>query len=516
MFNLSILLETIGNVFAPASLLSVFAGAFCGIFVGLMPGLSSVMGMSIMLPFTLTLKGNLGIMMLLGIFCGAIYGGSITAILLNTPGTANSAATCLDGHPMAKILGQPGRAMSISTTASTFGGLFSAVALLITAPLLAQFALKFSAPEYFALAIFGLSVVTSVSGSKSVLKGIIGAVFGLLLATIGMDSFTGDFRFTFGSVYLTGGISFIPVLIGLFAFSQGLMTVEQEYREFMKNNRTFVKKDASTKVERVFPSLADWKRIFPTLIRSSVIGTIIGAIPGTGGDIASWVGYNEAKRWSKHPEEFGHGSPEGIAAPESANNAISGGALIPLLTMGIPGDACTAIMLGALMMQGITPGPLLFTEQTDKVYLIIVGLFVANVCMALIGFSGIKIFSKIVGVQNYILIPIIFVFCFVGTFALNHNVNDIYLMIICGIIGYFILKMDFTIPPIILGLILGKTIENNFRRSLSLSEGNLMIFFTRPISCVLIVIAVISLFYPFFFPIIKEKLAKRKAKKENA
>ena len=336
--------EALMMVAQPAGLLSIFGGAACGIFVGIMPGLSSVMGLSIMLPLTLSLKGGNGILMMLGIFCGAIYGGSITAILLNTPGTANSVATCLDGYPMAHKHHQPGRALALSTTASTFGGLFSAVMLLLTAPLLAKFALKFSAPEYFALALFGLSVVTGVSG-KSVIKGIIGAILGLLLSTVGMDAFTGDFRFTFDTVYLTGGISFIPVLIGLFAFSQGLITVEEEYGKE-------IKRKAKVKIERVFLSLEDWKSITPTLIRSSIIGTIIGAIPGTGGDIASWVGYNEAKRWSKHPEKFGDGEPNGIAAPESANNAVTGGALIPTLTLGIPGDACTAIMLGALMMQG--------------------------------------------------------------------------------------------------------------------------------------------------------------------
>lgn len=504
---MSVFLHALLAVIQPASLLSLFGGALCGVWVGVMPGLSSVMGMSIMLPLTLSLPGSAGIMMMLGIFCGAIYGGSVTAILLNTPGTANSAATCLDGNPMALKYKQPGRALSLSTTASTFGGLFSAVMLLVTAPLLAKVALKFSAPEYFALALFGLSVVTSVS-SESVLKGILGATVGLLLATIGMDSFTGDFRLTFDTVYLTGGISFIPVLIGLFAFSQGLITVEQTF------GTTQVKSE-KTVIERIFPTKEDMKTIFPTLIRSSLIGTVIGAIPGTGGDIAAWVGYNEAKRWSKHPEKFGDGAPDGIAGPEAANNAISGGALIPLLTMGIPGDACTAIMLGALMMQGITPGPLLFTEQTDKVYLIIVGLFFANIFMALIGFSGIKIFSKIVNVPNQILTPIIFVFCFIGTFAINHNINDVSLMIVCGILGYFILKMGFSIPPIILGLILGATIENNYRRSMVLADGNPLVFFTRPISCVLLVAGIISLFYPMFFPIIKRKLEQRKAKKSQ-
>ena len=484
----------------PMYLLYIAAGTLFGIFVGVMPGLSSVMGLSIMLPFTLTLKGSGGILMMLGLFCGAIYGGSITAILINTPGTANSAATCLDGNPMAIKKGQPGRALGLSTMASTFGGLFSAVMLLWTAPLLSKFAMKFTPPEYFAMAVFGLSIVTSVS-NKNLLKGLLSAVIGLLLATIGIDSIAGTTRFTFGTIYLTGGISFIPVLIGLFAFSQGLITTEENFGKMMKK--------VTPKIKRTIPTMEDVKRVFPTMLRSSVIGTVIGAIPGTGGDIASWVSYNEAKRWSKHPEEFGNGAPEGIAAPEAANNAISGGALIPLLTIGIPGDSGTAVMLGALMMQGIIPGPLLFTEQTDKVYLIIVGLFLANICMGLLGFAGIRLFSKIVAIPDVILTPMIFIFCFVGTFAMNHNISDIFLMIIAGILGYFMLKMDFCVPPLILGLILGRTLESNLRRSLVLSDGSPVIFLQRPIAFVLLIAAFISLIYPLVLPYIRKMGGKK-------
>ena len=493
--------QSLALVLTSMGLLSILGGVLCGIFVGVMPGLSSVMGMSIMLPVALSLNGNLGVLMMLGIFCGAIYGGSITAIMINTPGTANSAATCLDGYPMAHKYHQPGRALSISTTASTFGGLFSAVMLLWTSPILSSFALKFSAQESFALALFGISVVASVS-SENVLKGVMGALIGLLLATVGVDVTTGAYRFTFDTVYLTGGISNIPVQIGLFAFSQGLINVQESFGT--------TRAKVNTKLERVLPSKSDLVAIFPTLIRSSLIGTLIGAIPGTGGDIASWVGYNEAKRWSKHPEQFGDGAPDGIAAPESANNAISGGALIPLLSLGIPGDACTAIMLGCLMMLGITPGPLLMTEQPAKVYMIIVGLFFANAFMALCGFAGIRIFTKISSVPSIVLTPLIFVFCFVGTFAVNHTVGDIYLMILCGILGFFLIKMEFSIPPIILGLILGGILEKNFRRAMVLSAGDWTTFFTRPISCVFIIIAFLSLIYPFVLAHLKQRKAAKK------
>lgn len=499
---MELFLLTLTHVFQWKNLFLMFGGTLFGILVGVMPGLSSVMGMSIMLPFALRVGGIGSILMMLGIYCGAVYGGSITAILLNTPGTANSAATCLDGHPMAIQKGQPGRALSLSTTSSLFGGLFSAVVLLFTAPLLSKVALKFGAAEYFALGIFGLSIVTSVS-SKSIVKGVLGAVLGLFLATIGMDKINGEPRFTFDTVYLLGGISFVPVLIGLFAFAQGLVSME-EY-----NPRQVVEK-ATSKIQGVFPSKQDMKLVFPTMLRSSIIGSLIGIIPGTGGDIASWLGYNEAKRWSKHPEEFGSGSPEGIAAPEAANNAVTGGALVPLLTLGIPGDAATAIMLGALMMIGITPGPLLFTEQTDKVYIIIVGLFIANLIMGFWGYAGVRIFSKITDVPKWIMTPIIFLFCIVGTYALNHTIGDIIVMLIAGGIGFVLLKLEFAIPPIILGMILGGTIENNFRRALIISNGDMGIFVSSPIACVLLAVAVISVAYPIVMPYILKRMREKR------
>ena len=284
-------LQAAALVFTPTSLIYMFLGVFFGILCGAMPGLSAVMAVSILLPFTFSLD-QAGIMMLLGTFCGAIYGGSITAILINTPGTANSAATCLDGYPMATKLGQPGRALSISTMASTFGGLFSACALLFTAPLLSKIALNFGVPEMFALGVFGLSIVTAVS-SHSIIKGLIGAILGLLLGTVGIDATSATMRFTFGTTYLIGGVQFVALLIGLFAFSQCLVTAEESMKEYKREKRK--------KLDQILPSKSDIKRTSPTILMCSIIGTIIGAIPGTGGDIASWIGYNESKRWSKHP-----------------------------------------------------------------------------------------------------------------------------------------------------------------------------------------------------------------------
>ena len=443
-------------VFTPINMLVILGGTILGIFIGAMPGMSSPMGLSIMLPFTFQLHGYAGIMMLLGIFCGSIYGGSISASLLNTPGTAASAATCLDAYPMSVQMRQPGRALGISTFSSLCGGLFSCVVLVFGATYLAKVALNFKSPEYFALAFFGISIITSVSG-KSVIKGLMGGILGLLFATVGVDNFTGTYRFTFGSSFLKGGLAMIPILIGVFAFAQVLKTIEEKYNEQPLHERV--------KIERVFPRKDDLKTIAPTVVRSSILGTFIGAVPGTGGDIASWVGYNMAKRFSKHPEKFGHGSPEGIAGSEAANNAIAGGAFVPLLALGIPGDAGTAVMMGALTMQGIVFGPSLFTEEPGKAYIVFIALFVANILMGICGFSMIRVFGKVIDVPNKYLVPVIMTFCITGTFALNHYLEEVFLMLIMGVIGFVLIKLDFAMPPIILGLVLGSLAEKNARRA---------------------------------------------------
>lgn len=347
-----------------------------------------------------------------------------------------------------------------------------------------------------------MSIVTAVS-SHSIIKGLLGAVLGLLLGTVGMDATSATFRFTFGTTYLIGGVQFVALLIGLFALSQCFMTAESSLKEMHRAKQQ--------KLDQILPSKKDIKKTAPTILVSSVIGTIIGAIPGTGGDIASWISYNEAKRWSKHPEEFGNGAPEGIAAPEASNNAVSGGAMIPLLTLGIPGDSVTAIMLGALMMQGITPGPLLFSTQTVKVYTIIISLFVANIMMCLLGYGAIRGFAKISMIPMKWLNPIVFMFCAVGTFAINNNIYDVFLMIGAGIVGYVLIKLDFCMPPIILGLILSGTVEENLRRTLVISDGNLSIFLEHPIAMVLLVIAVISLLSPIIMKAVKKRSAQKQA-----
>ncbi len=485
-------------IFIPLNILGLFFGVAVGIAFGCMPGLSVNMGLALLFPLAFSFQGIGGILMLLGIYCGAIYGGSISAILLKTPGTPASVATTLDGYPMATKLKQPGRALGISTMASTFGGVFSTLCLIILAPQLAKIALQFSKPEYFALAIFGLSIITSVS-SGSVIKGIMGGLFGLFLATVGIDDMSGTIRFTLDTTYLLGGVSFIPVLIGVFAFAQVLSSIEDYYHSEQSAPISFI--------DRVIPSWADFKKVFMTLVRSSAIGTFIGCIPGTGGDIASFVSYDQAKRWSKSSDNFGNGEPEGVAAPEAGNNAVSGGAFIPVLTLGIPGDGATAIMMGALMVQGLQPGPLLFVEKAPDVYAIFIGLLLANLIMGLMGFSLIRLFAKVVNVPVHILLPIIVMMTFVGTYSYNNSINDVYLMVVSGFAGYFLNKLGFSMSAIIIGIILGSMAEQNFVGSLIMSDGNLNIFFTRPICLFFLCAAALSLLSPVIGKLFKNKTA---------
>ena len=489
------ILAALNMIFVPLNLLGLAFGVAVGIAFGCMPGLSVNMGLALLFPLAFSFQGIGGILMLLGIYCGAIYGGSISAILLKTPGTPASVATTLDGYPMATKLKQPGRALGLSTMASMFGGVFSTICLILLAPQLAKFALQFSKPEYFALAIFGLSIITSVS-SGSVVKGIMGGLFGLFLATVGIDDMSGTVRFTMDTTYFLGGVSFIPVLIGVFAFAQVLASIEDYHQSPQSEPIKFL--------DKVLPSWADIKKVFVTLVRSSTIGTFIGCVPGTGGDIASFVSYDQAKRWSKNSANFGNGEPEGVAAPEAGNNAVSGGAFIPVLTLGIPGDGATAIMMGALMVQGLQPGPLLFVEKAPDVYAIFIGLLLANIIMGIMGFSLIRLFAKVVNVPVHILLPIIVMMTFVGTYSYNNSINDVYLMVASGFVGYFLNKLGFSMSAIIIGIILGSMAEQNFVGSLIMSDGNFNIFFTRPICLFFLVAAALSLLSPVIGKLFKK------------
>lgn len=488
------IMTVLGNVLAPMSLLWMNIGLAAGIIIGALPGLTGTMGIALLLPLTYGMSSIHGMMLLLGVYCGGIYGGSITAILINTPGTPASAATSLDGYPMAQQ-GHAKRALHDALAASMIAGLISCVILLTCAPMVAKFALNFGAREYFALSLFGLTIIASVGG-KSVLKGLLMGFAGLLLGCVGIDSLEGVSRFTFGNNYLTGGFNIIPVLIGLFAIT-----------EIMTKSRDINKAVGTTvAVEEEKVSFADVLRYKIVLLKSSVIGAFIGAVPGTGAAIASFLAYNEAHRTSKHPEEYGMGSEEGLVACESSNNAVTGATMIPLLTLGIPGDTNTAVLLGALTMQGIQPGPMLFTKQANWVYSIMIGMMLVNLFMYLQGRLFVKGFSNITKISTKIMVPCLVVLCVIGAYAIKYNTFNAAAMVVIGVIGYLLKKLDFPLTPMVIGLVLGNLCESNMRRALLLSRGNWLTFFQSPIACVFLALAVFML----FFPMIRDALANKK------
>lgn len=478
------LAEALQLLFQPSVILYIVFGVISGICIGCLPGLTTTMGVALVLPLTFGMDATHSILLLVGVYVGAVYGGSISAILLNTPGTPASAATAMDGHKMAKN-GDAGRALGISTSSSFIGGIISGVYLILISPVLAKFALKFSAPEFFMLAIFGLCIISSISG-KSMIKGLLSGAFGILIATIGIDNITGTMRFTFNNMNLFSGVNFIPVMIGLFAMSQAFIGVEEMFK----------KPVVTKKITRVFPQKSDWGTIVKSGIAFGSLGSFVGCIPGVGADIASFFAYGQAKSLSKHPEKFGTGIPEGIAAPEAANNGVTGGALIPMLTLGVPGDAVAAIMIGALTVQGLQPGPLLFQNNGPIVYALFFGFLIANVCMFVFGLNSVKIFTKVLSVPKSILVPTIFLLCFVGSYALKNNIFDVGVMLFFGIIGYFMQKKEISASPAILGLILGPMAESNFRRALLMSKGSYATFLSTGICWFFFVMIIVSLILP--------------------
>jgi putative tricarboxylic transport membrane protein len=478
------LLIGFGNVLQIKYLLLLLAGVAGGISIGSLPGLTATMGVALLLPVTFGMEATSGFLMLIGIYVGAVYGGSVAAILVRTPGTPAAAATVFDGNEFSKR-GEGGRAIGISTTSSAIGGLISALMLIFVSPYLAEFALKFSSAEYFALAFFGLTIIASIS-AKSLVKGLAVGMVGLLISSIGLDPMTGYSRFTFGSYYLFSGFSLIPVMIGLFAMPQIYTSVLEGVSQI----------HIKQKVTSILPTKADLKLMLPTAIRSGFLGTFIGSIPGAGADIAAFTAYNEAKRWSKHPEKFGTGIVEGVAAPEAANNGVTGGALIPLLTLGVPGDAVAAILLGALTLQGLQPGPILFRDHIELVYTIFSGVMVANVFMFILGILGIRLFTKIVSIPKYYLMPIIFILCIVGSYAINNSFFDVLVMMGFGVVGYFMQKVEMSGSPIVLAMILGPMAEENLRKALVISEGSPSIFLTSPISLFFLIAAVGTIVWP--------------------
>lgn len=464
--------------------LFIFVGMMIGIVFGALPGLTATMAVALFTPFTFGMKPDVGILMLLAMYCGATYGGSIAAILIKTPGTPASAATALDGYALAQK-GHAGKALEMALYASTIGGLFSAVMLLFIAPPMARVAILFGPPEFFALALFGLTIISSISGDN-IVKGLIMGVIGMLFSCIGLDKITGIPRLTMNNNNLVGGLQLIPVLMGLFAISELIRKVE--IRDFKVASIPEFSKERLTREDKRESRL--------TIYKSSLIGTIIGAIPGTGAAIASFLSYGEAKRTTKKPGEFGQGSLEGIAASEAGNNGVSGATLIPLLTLGIPGDAVTAILIGSLMIQGMIPGPMLFVNYSKTVYTIMVGLIFVNLVMYLEGKFLIKMFVKITKLPMNFLIPVIILLCVTGSFAVNNAFFDVVVMLVFGLIGYTFSRFDFPMTPMLLAIILGPIAEESMRQSLIISENSISIFLTRPICLLFLLLSVISILLP--------------------
>ncbi len=496
LINWATILQIMEKLLSIETILALIVGTIGGMIIGALPGLSATMGVALLIPVTFGMDPVSGLTMLTAIYTSAIYGGSISAILIHTPGTPASAATALDGYQMT-LQGKGMKALGVTTISSMIGGVISAVALLFLAPPLSLISLKFNAPEYFLIAVFGLTIIGSLSAG-SMVKGLASGVFGMVIALIGVDILTGYPRYTFGISSLESGISLVPAMIGLFSLSQVMIQVE-------KMGTKSVKFTGELK-GKVLPTMQEFKSIFPTIIRSSFIGIFVGMLPGAGGDIGSWVGYNEAKRFSKHPEKFGTGIIEGVAAPEAANNAVTGGALIPLLTLGIPGSATTAVLLGGLFIQGLIPGRELFTTHANITYSVIFGFIIANFLMGIAGLSAARLLVKVTEVPSSVLAPIIVVFSVVGSYAINNNVFDIYVMLFFGLAGYLMRKTGFHPAPVVLAIILGPLAENGFRQSLILSRGNMLDYFmSRPICLILIALIILSLFSPMILNRFKER-----------
>ncbi len=480
------LLGNLGTAFVALldwqTILAMAVGVVLGILGGAMPGISPSTAVALLVPFSYNLDPRLALILLVAIYQAANYGGAITAVLINTPGTPSTAATCFDGYPLTQQ-GKAGKALGIALLTSCIGGVFAAIVLILFCVPLARVALKFSPAAYFGVAIFGLSTVASLGGGN-VIKAVIAVLIGLLLETVGLDPISGVYRFTFGSDLLYDGFTLIPALMGLFAVS----TVFEQFETWTGSDRKMEKIDSK------LPSLEELWKLKRVVLQSSVIGTIIGIFPGAGGTIASFISYDVAKRTSKEPEKFGKGSLEGLAAPETADSASVGGALVPLLALGIPGSATDAVLIGAFMLHDLVPGPLLFKDHPAIVYGIFASLLVANVLVFLIGLYGNRAFIKMVCVSDKVLFPLILVVALIGTYSVSSSLFDVGSCIGFGILGWILKRYGYPAAPVVLGIVLGKLIEYNFRRGVIM--GGYTVFFTDTLAFVVLLFAMLSLFYP--------------------
>ena len=466
------------------TIIAVAAGCFIGLIVGMIPGLTISTGIIIVLPLTFVLPPEISIALLLGLYVSGMTGGSFSAILLNIPGTPSASATAMDGHPMAQK-GEAGRALGIAIVSSFLGGLFSFLCLFFVAPLLAEVALKFKSPDLFSLVLFGLTIICSFA-AQSLIKGFLSAGIGLAIITVGQDPMMGTQRFTFGEVNLIGGIHFLTALIGLFAIPQ----LVDNFTEIKNSIRD---ENVVKKITGIFPKIADLKLIRVPVILGSPIGSFLGILPGAGGPIAAFLSYDYSKRLSENSEEFGKGSPQGIAAPESANNAVTGGALIPMMTLGIPGDPVTAILIGALLIHGLAPGPLLFVENGEFAYGVVFSFFWANIFNILIALIFIRLLVKVLSIPKTILMPTIAILCVIGSYALRNNFFDVYVMFSFGILGIIMRWLQMPIIPMLLAMVLGRQLEEHLRVSLIASKNDISIFFVSPFSVFFLLLAITSI-----------------------
>lgn len=486
------------SVLSPSSFFLLIGGVGLGIIFGAIPGLTATMAVALLVPFTYSMAPAQGIVALVGVYVGGIYGGSISACLVNIPGTPASMLTTIDGYPMGQR-GEAGKAIGYATVSSFVGGIVSGIILIVFAGQVAKIAYKFGPAEYFSIAFFGLSLICAVSGGN-LLKGLISAIIGLMIKCVGMDPVTSVSRYVFGYTSLLGGFTFIPVMIGLFGMREFLIQVSTGRYRFQVEQR----------VGKILPSLKELLHEKWIMLRSGLIGTFIGILPGAGGPIAAFLSYECTRRLSKHPETFGKGEPDGLCSSEAANNGVTGGAIIPMLTLGVPGDSVTAIMLGAFMVHNITPGPNLFTNSPDLIYAIYLGFIIANVLMLIYGLFGAKVFAKILNVPMGILLPCVAVLTVIGGYSIRNSLFDVRLVVLFGLLGYVMSCFDFPIVPMVLGLVLGQLCEANLRSALVISKGSWWIFFEHPIACVFTVLGLIMLISPLIAKILVKAVDRKK------
>lgn len=469
----------------PRAILYLLVGTFSGLIIGTLPGLTATMAVAILTPLTFWLSPNEGLAMLIGVWNSAIFSGGISAILINTPGTPASIASTFDGFALTKK-GMAGLALGINVVFSFIGGILGVVALILVGFPLARFALSFGPAEYFTLAIFGLSTMVAVSG-KSILKGMISGFIGFSIALVGLDPIFGSERFTFGRMELLSGISFVPVMIGLFGIGEVLSQI------FTKSRTTSADTQTVTQIKRVIPTFKEVKDLTPVALLSSLIGVVIGVIPGAGADIAGLVAWDQSRRIAKRPEEYGKGSLEGLAASTTANNACLGGALTTMMALGLPGDAVTAILIGAFIIYGVQPGPIMFRDHASFVYMVITLMILANVAFLAVGFFFSKVLTKFLSLPQSFIWSTIIILSLVGSYAINNSAFDLMIVFLSGVLGFIFRLLDVPLGPIVLALILGPMAEANMRRALILSGGSFTTFFTRPISLILLILSAASL-----------------------